>query len=93
MAERVTAEERRDWAQQTLGTVLAAALDARGWELRFEVGEEVIFLHEGMVIRPFTVIPRLISGELTRKAWERTCEVSGILDLDLGKAVMEGSEH
>ncbi len=93
VAEGVTAEERRDWAQQTLGTVLAVALDTRGWEIRFEVGEEVIFLHEGMVIRPFTVIPRLISGELTRKAWERTCEVSGILDLDLGKAVMEGSEH
>jgi hypothetical protein len=75
--------ERREQAAATLGVALAVALSRNGWELR-PPGEDVVCERDGTLIKPFDIIPKLASGELTAEAWQEFSNGAGIADLDLG---------
>jgi hypothetical protein len=80
----LTEEARAKHASATLSLALAVALRRHGWELGVSPGEEGVCARNGMVVRPFEVISRLASGELTADAWQDFCHGAGIADLALG---------
>jgi len=80
---RPTAEEAKRAAITTLGTALAFALHSLGWSVHAAVGEEVRLERVGVTVAPFTVIARLMSGDLPAEEWRRQAETLGIATLDL----------
>ena len=66
---------------------LAVALHGNGWELHVRPGEDPRLEHEGNSIKPFDIMLKLASGELTPEAWREFCVRSGIMHLDLGGEV------
>jgi heat shock protein HtpX len=80
----LAAEERRKQASATLGVALAVALSRNGWELHVFPGEDAVCERNGTLMKPFDMVPKLASGELTAEAWQDFSGVAGIADLDLG---------
>ena len=60
------------------------ALSRNGWELHVFPGEDAVCKRNGTLIKPFDIVPKLASGELTAEAWQDFSVVAGIADLDLG---------
>jgi len=84
--EDLAPEDRHQQASIMLGIALAVVLSRHGWELHALPGEDVVCERQGTLIKPFDIVPKLISGELTPEAWQE-CSVSAeIADLDLGGA-------
>jgi heat shock protein HtpX len=77
-------DERRERAATTLGVALAAALSRNGWELHVSPDEDVVCERNGTRLKPFDIVPKLASGELTAEAWQEFSIGAGIADLDLG---------
>jgi heat shock protein HtpX len=77
-------EERRRQATATLGIALAAALTRNGWKLHVLPGKDAVCAYKEAIIKPFDIIPKLASGELTPEAWRELAVDCGITDLDLG---------
>jgi heat shock protein HtpX len=72
-----------------IGAALAVVLARRGWALDARPGEPVVLSREGLVIRPFEVMPGLLDGRLTGEEWQRTCDEAGIVGIDLGDAATD----
>jgi heat shock protein HtpX len=87
-SEDLTAEERRAQASAILGVALAVALHRNGWELHALPGEDAVCERNGTLIKPFDIVPKLASGELTPEAWQEFFVGAGIADLDLGEGTM-----
>lgn len=83
-AEEDTPENRREWSAETLAAALAVALHRAGWELRFQVGDEVSFVKGEVRVEPAQVVHRLASGDLSAEAWADLCRRTAIEDLNLG---------
>ena len=81
----LAAEERRKHASATLGGALAVALSRNGWELHVSPGEDAVCKRNGTLIKPFDIVPKLASGEITAKAWQDFSVGAGIADLELGE--------
>ena len=77
-------EERRQQATAVLGIALALALRRTGWQLRVLPGDDAVCERQGAIIKPFDIVPKLASGELTPEAWQELSIGYGIADLDLG---------
>ena len=83
-------EDRCQQAAATLGMALTVALSRNGWELHVIPGEDTICERKGTVIKPFDIVPELVSGELSPETWHELCVNSGIADLDLsGRPVID----
>jgi heat shock protein HtpX len=80
----LVAAERRKQASTILGVALAVALSRNGWELHVFPGKDAVCERNGTLIRPFEIVPKLASGELTAEAWLEFSCGAGIADLDLG---------
>jgi heat shock protein HtpX len=81
----LTPEERRRQASTTLGVALAVALSRNGWELHVSPDEDVVCERNSTRLKPFDIVPKLASGELTAEAWQEFSVGVGIADLDLGR--------
>jgi Zn-dependent protease with chaperone function len=81
--EDLAPEERRQQATAVLGIALALALRRTGWELRVLPGDDAICERHSTVIKPFDIVPKLASGELSPEAWQGLSISYGIADLDL----------
>jgi heat shock protein HtpX len=81
-------EERHQQATATLGIALVVALSRHGWHLEVLPGDDVVCECKGITIKPFDIVPRLASGELTPDAWHALCVGAGIADLDLGEGTV-----
>jgi len=82
---------RRDILSSVIGAALAVVLARRGWTLDASPGELVVLSREGLVIRPFEVMPGLLDGRLTGEEWQRTCDEAGIVGVDLSDAATQPS--
>jgi len=82
--EDLAPEERRQQATATLGIALAVALSRNGWKLQVFPGDDVVCECKEAIIKPFDIVPKLASGELTPEAWQELSVGYGIADLDLG---------
>ncbi|MGH8069870.1 MAG: M48 family metallopeptidase [Candidatus Entotheonellia bacterium] len=88
--EDLAPEDRRQQAAATLGIALTVALRRNGWELHVLPGEDAICECKGIIIKPFDIVPELLSGELSSEAWHDLCVNSGIAGLDLsGQPVID----
>jgi hypothetical protein len=67
-------------------------LSRNGWELHVLPGDDVVCEHQGIIVKPFDIVPKLASGELTPQAWHELCVSSGIADLDLGGGTVIAQE-
>jgi Zn-dependent protease with chaperone function len=90
--EDLAPEERHQQATATLGIALAVALSRNGWELQVLPGDDVVCERKGAIFKPFDIVPKLASGELTPEAWHELCVSSGIADLDLGGGTVIAQE-
>ena len=86
--EDLAPEERYQQATATLGIALIVALSRHGWQLEVLPGDDVVCEYKGTSIKPFDIVPKLASGELTAEAWDELCVGTGIADLDLGDATV-----
>jgi heat shock protein HtpX len=68
-----------------VGAALATALKKQGWELNSRPGVGFRMRLGENEIAPFSVFPRLVSGELKPEAWRKQCADSGISNLPLGR--------
>jgi hypothetical protein len=75
-----------------IGAALAVVLARRGWTLDARPGELVVLSRDGLVIRPFDVMPGLLDGRLMGEEWRRTCDEAGIIGIDLGDAATPEAE-
>jgi Zn-dependent protease with chaperone function len=87
-SEDLAPEERQRQAPATLGMALAVVLSRNGWKLQVFPGDDVICEWKDAVIKPFDIVPKLASGELTPEAWRELCVDYGIADLDLGAGMV-----
>jgi hypothetical protein len=81
-------EERHKQASTLLGIALAVTLCRNAWELRVLPGEDAVCERDGTCIKPFDIVPKLASGELTGEAWQEFCTRAGIAGLDFGGVFM-----
>jgi heat shock protein HtpX len=84
LGEEVASEEQQKHATAILGMALAVALKAEGWKVHALPGADVICEYKAFSIKPFEIVPKLASGELTPESWNKLCATYGIADLDLG---------
>ncbi len=84
LAEDVAPAERQKQATAILSMAFAVALNGKGWKVHALPGDDVVFEYNGFRIKPFEVVPKLVSGELTSEAWNQLCVTYEIADLDLG---------
>jgi hypothetical protein len=89
----LTPEERRQQTTATLGIALAAALTRNGWKLQVLPGEDAVCASKEAIIKPFDIVPKLASGELTPEAWQELAVDCGIADLDLGGGTVITQKH
>lgn len=68
-----------------IGAALALALHQHGWAIDASPGAPVTMQRGDEKIDTFSVVLRLLSGELTADTWRAQCERADIADLDLGK--------
>lgn len=78
-------EESARFAASTVGAALVIALVARGWTLQALPGAPVTLFRDGDRLEPFSVQPRLRSGELSADEWRRFCASAGIGAVELWK--------
>jgi hypothetical protein len=71
---------------QMAGAALVLALHAHGWTVRADPGQEVRAERDGMAIRPFHDVRRLLAGEYPADEWRATWAATGIGDVDLATA-------
>jgi heat shock protein HtpX len=91
--EDLASEDRRQQVAAMLGMALTVALSRNGWELHVIPGEDTICERKGTAIKPFDIVPELVSGELSPETWHELCANSGIADLDLsGRPVIDPEE-
>jgi Zn-dependent protease with chaperone function len=84
-ATRGLSEEHiRGLGYTAVGAALATVLRRQGWELNSRPGVGFRMRLGENEIAPFSVLPRLVSGELTPEVWRKQCEEAGISDLSLG---------
>jgi hypothetical protein len=74
-------------ASITIGSALALALRRAGWELHVAPGEPIAARRDGQEIRPFEVLGRLMSHNLTPEAWREQCSSAGIAGMDFSRLV------
>jgi heat shock protein HtpX len=74
-------------ASVTIGSALALALRQAGWELCIAPGEPIVALRDGQEMRPFEVLGRLMSHNLTPEAWREQCSSAGIAGMDFSRLV------
>jgi heat shock protein HtpX len=82
--EDLAPEERRQQATAMLGIALAVALTRNGWKLQVLPGDDTVCEYKEAIIKPFDIVPKLVSGELTPEAWRELSVDYGIADLNLG---------
>jgi heat shock protein HtpX len=90
--EDLAPEQRHQQATATLGIALVVALSRNGWELQVLPGDDVVCECKGTTIKPFDIVPKLASGELTPDAWHALCVGAGIANLDLGEGTVNVQE-
>jgi hypothetical protein len=78
-------------ASTTIGAALALALRKAGWALSMAPAEPVVASRNGLQMRPFEVLGRLMAGSLTAEAWREQCASAGIQGIDFGKLVAADS--
>jgi hypothetical protein len=49
-------------------------------------GEEVVFGHEGVNIKPFEIVPKLASGDLLPECWYQLYRTAGIEEVEFIEA-------
>ena len=67
----------------SLGASLAVHLSKGGWILNPRPALGFIMRKDEREITPFSILPRLASGDLSPEAWRRQCEEMGIAESDL----------
>lgn len=77
-------EQGFHYAQSVVGAALAIIFYDRGWRLQVDPGEDVLLNKGSQCIRPFSVLGRLHSGELSARDWEVQCSEAGINGMKLG---------
>jgi Zn-dependent protease with chaperone function len=77
-------EQVRGLEFTAIGAALATALKKQGWELNPRPGVGFRMRRGENEIAPFSVLPRLVSGDLTPDTWRKQCEDAGISSLALG---------
>lgn len=75
--------ERTRIAASVIGCAFAALLHDNGWSCILTPGEPVVMVRGDHAIRPFEVLPRLMSGELRMEEWNTQCRAAGIEQLTL----------
>lgn len=68
-----------------IGSALALALHAAGWQLQVSPGQPVRAQRGGQRIEPFEVMGRLVARKLAADEWRALCHDAGIAGTDLGK--------
>jgi hypothetical protein len=82
-------EERYQQATAMLGIGLVVALCRYGWQVRVFPGDDVVCGYKGTALKPFDIVPKLASGELTPEAWHEFCVETGIADLDISATTVK----
>ena len=67
-----------------IGTSLALQLSKMGWELNQRPAFGFIMRKDGKEIAPFSILPRLATGDLSAEDWLQQCRDYGISDAPLG---------
>ena len=83
---------RLDVLSSVIGAALAIVLTRLGWTLDASPGELVVLSRDGLVIRPFEVMPGLLDGRLTGEEWQRTCDEARIVGIALRDAATPEAE-
>ena len=83
-AQGLSEEHIRGLGFTAVGAALATALWKEGWELNQRPGVGFRMRRGESEIAPFSVLPRLVSGEITPEAWRKQCADAGISDLAIG---------
>jgi hypothetical protein len=82
-ARDLTPEQRYQEVTALMSTALAVALHQDSWKLLTLPGDDVICERKGTVLKPFDIIPQLVTGEITPAAWQAFCATADIADLAL----------
>lgn len=81
----VPMDERNAAAQAILGSALAVRLHGDGWVCDATPGRQITLSKGSDSIAPFTVMPRLMKGELTAESWTAECARLGISERPLAE--------
>jgi heat shock protein HtpX len=79
-----SSEDAEQLVKVVTGSALAVALARAGYTVNCFPGAPVTFHKEGQSLDPFTILPRLITSELSADAWRQQCAELGIAGADLG---------
>lgn len=87
---KLTAQQQKNLAIYTVGIALTLALIKQGWSIHTSIGETVVLSKDGRSIKSFTILPRLISGDLSGAGWLNICGELGISNFNLdAKSITE----
>jgi heat shock protein HtpX len=82
-AQGLSEEHIRGLEFTAVGAALATALWREGWDLNQRPGVGFRMRQGEREIAPFSVLPRLVSGDLKPEMWLKQCADAGISDLPL----------
>lgn len=80
-------EERDALLAFLLGATLTVTLARRGWRISTLPGAEVLACRGEHQLHPFAQVKQLVSGELSRMAWQELCAGTALSDIPLAPAV------
>ena len=78
-------------ASAAIGAALTLALHNAGWVVNAAPGQPTSARRGGEEIRPFEVLGRLLSGNLSTEEWRQRCENAGIAGIDFGNLLLQST--
>ena len=76
-------------ASATIGAAITLALHNAGWAVNAEPGQPTAARRGGEEIRPFEILGRLVSGNLSGEEWCQCCHNAGIAGVNFGNLLSQ----
>jgi heat shock protein HtpX len=76
-------------ASATLGAATTLALHNAGWAVNAAPGQPTSARRDGEEIRPFEILGRLVSGNLSGEEWRQCCHSAGIAGVNFGNLLSQ----
>ncbi|MBI5202568.1 MAG: M48 family metallopeptidase [Elusimicrobia bacterium] len=83
-------EEAQRIAIGVIGAAIGVQLDLRGWTVDALPGEEVTCSKDGLELKPFEAVRKLLMGETKAPEWKQRCAELGIAEIALGEGKTYG---
>ncbi len=68
-----------------IGAAFAVQLYKKGWQVSYQLGENISFEHNNFSIEPFNVLDDFLTESIVGNTWLQLCKDADIENIDLGK--------